>query len=1454
MSVLFLSRGHAACLLLLVGVLLGLHQPNVVAQDDDDELVPGLLAKFTGGGRTSERVVESLSFDWDKLAPDSRLASGPFSAEFSGQLLVQHEGATQWFVYGQGAVEIEVAGQKVLSGKLDQLGWLKGSDATSHIGVQPFKVRFERTSDRAELHVFWASESFGIEPLPVHLLLHDQPRLDLQLAERGRRLFAAYRCGQCHSADPHEVRLNSPDLRFVSVLDAEWLKRQLAGQHGNAARLSERQGASRRSDVKESPAAEGRGAEEPAASALRLTNSAGRMPSFGLNDAEVADLVAFLSSKSQSPKLDALPKPDKKRTDELDRADGLVLLKSTGCLACHVVNDVGMRGEFGGADLSAAAGKRSTEWFFAWLAEPERLNPQHRMPTFKLSVQERRQLALALSSLKPKDAAASANDTKKGVARRGADIVNDARCLACHNLPGTDKPVLGSIPPLTQPVKDWEQSCLAPTASRAKWRPTFPRPTDDERAALKAYVGSLTQQSSPQSLAERGRAVLEAKNCLACHPRGTNKGLASIAKSILASEPSLAAFGPALIPPNLSAVGDKLHDDALKQAISGESQVRKSWLKVRMPKFEFSDNEKSALAAYFIGHDRIPESSSRVAPQLGGESRSDSPTKAQAPVDDQTLLLGQTLVGPKGFSCIACHQMGSYVPKNTAIGTRGSDLLALRSRVREPFFHRWVHAPLRVVPGMEMPSYGTRPVKGVLDDNPQRQFETLWRTLNDPRFQPPTDIGSVEQFVYVEPNQPARIVRDVFTNSEANGGGYIPRAFAVGLNNQHNLLYDLDSLTVRSWTFGDLARQRTVGKSWYWDLAGSAIVPAFSRESDYLLLDQNAANAQPFGPTKTNGTVGKLVSYRPYQSGVEFVFDLNFTLNGIANSVRVREQLLPRGVADTTSTRAGLERHITVSSIPTGFEFVIARPKLNANDAKQLGRPTIRRADDAEAKWRDAPVATNAASGPHREVSRVTTNDGSASVTLLYEASLSAPALGVLPKPEIKGSLQKIESMPGFEGVQLPLLGSIMPTAMTFLPDGTLAFVSLKGHVYLARDTDKDGLPDSLQLFEEGLAAPYGIIADGDSLLVAHKPELLRLRDTDGDGRADERTVFASGWGFNDNYHDWTCGIVRDASGNLFVGTGSDYSQPGRPKEVSRWRGKILKISPTGEVQPFAHAFRYPTGLAMDAQGRLFASDNQGEQNCFNEINHIRDGQRYGVESLHERQPPVDPGQKPAMQVPHPYTRSVNGLAIIPETVTGPTSAWAGHGLSAEYNNRFLVRFTYHEVDGVVQGAVFPFSKPNFAAVEKSFLGPLSVAVSPTGEIFVGSIHDSGWLGGLNVGSIVKLKATSVPPGLKDIKATRDGFELSFFKPVDSTLGSDAKNYSISGYTRVWQGTYETPDSGRYQPPIDGVTISTDGLTARLKIERLKPDFVYEINCPAVFASSDAWPTIGSYTLHRIPK
>jgi hypothetical protein len=453
----------------------------------------------------------------------------------------------------------------------------------------------------------------------------------------------------------------------------------------------------------------------------------------------------------------------------------------------------------------------------------------------------------------------------------------------------------------------------------------------------------------------------------------------------------------------------------------------------------------------------------------------------------------------------------------------------------------------------------------------------------------------------------------------------------------------------------------------------------------------------------------------------------------------------------------------------------------------------------------------------------------------------------------------------------LPLDRSIMPTGITWTSDGTLAFTSLKGHVYLARDTNGDGIEDRLDVYEEGLAAPYGLLADGRDLIVAHKPELLRLRDVDGNGRADERTVLASGWGYSDNYHDWTCGLVRDARGFFYVGLGSDYAQKSRSVESSRWRGTVLRIAPDGEITPIAHALRYPTGLALDARGRLFATDNQGDRNPFNELNHIVEGRHYGVPSLHDEHRDA-PAMPPAVQVPHPWTRSVNGICFLPQSLPAGTPYYqslAGQGIGCEYNGRFLVRFTLQEVDGIVQGAVYAFSRspaersssarnPRSPETgEHDFIGPLCCAVSPRGDLFIGGIQDSGWLGGTNVGEIVRLRPNDrASNGIREIRATPDGFEIAFFEPVDRALAERTSSFALIGYTRIWGGDYSTADSGRHRLAVRKCTVSTDGRTVALSTDRPREGYVYEVTCKEIAGPGrqPIWPSTGYYTLHRIPK
>lgn len=1359
--------------------------------DEEGDFPPGLLARYSASGRTVERIDPDVSFVWNDSAPDPRLPAGPFNAEWTSLLLVRQDGQYRIHAYLQGEAAVQIDGKTVLTGRRSKPGWISGAAFPMSFGEKSFHVTFRKTSPAARLQLFWSSDHFELEPLPPQLLFRDEGRPELAAIERGRILYDAHRCNRCHQRENQRNSLPAPALATVATGgNADWLVHKLL----------------RPSD--ESPHA--------------------RMPDFGFNEKEARAVAAFLWHAAEKTQL-STPKRLKEKDRAKETRRGEILLRSVGCLACHQVGELGSEPPYGGGDLSRIGSKRSYAWLYTWLGNPGKLNPDHRMPVFQLRATERRQLALALSARVDENASTInvSLPADQELIATGRRLVEAARCAACHRIPGVEL-VAAGLPDLSQPVDDWSKSCLATTADRSKNRPAYP---SIDRDAIIAFVKSRTGMLSKEGPFALGKHVLERNNCLACHERDQTKGIRAVAGTVARTDSDLNGQSEALIPPALTAVGDKLRDAALAEAVSGEQkQIRLPWLRVRMPRFAHPEPEKAALLAHLIGHDRIPD----------GAPVANAVASAPKSTDAQTLVLGQTLVGAKGFSCVACHKIGEYEPKNVALGTRGSDLMMLDGRMRKSYFLRWTRSPLRIVPGMEMPSY-SKPVPRLLGGDVAAQLETMWNALNDPRFKPPTNPAVVEQYLFVKDGAPARIVRDVFTNPKENGGGAVARALAVGFHNGHSALFDLDTLTLRQWTFGDMARQRTIGKSWYWDMAGVPVVVGFAPDSDYVLRRQESG--EMVAPHKEFGTTGQLLGYHNHQDGVRFTYELNFEIDGARQTVQITETLQP-----TTSKgdhkRTGWERQIAAAGVPQGYQLYVARPIPKSS----VGSPSITRRDDPAVDWQLLPE-----DGPRREFVRLAHNGTNATGTLRYSAELRRDSLEFQEKPQPAPTATPVRSAPGFDGVQLPLDASIMPTAITWLRDGTLAFCSLKGHVFLAHDTDGDGLEDRLTVFEEGLAAPYGLIADGNDLIVAHKPELLRLSDTDGDGRADKRTVVATGWGYNDNYHDWTTGIIRDSQDNLYIGLGSDYAQKGRPREQCRWRGKVLRVSPDGRITPVAHAFRYPTGLAITSNDEIFVTDNQGVQNCFNEINYIEDGRHYGVPSLYEDDADAPP-MRAAVQVPHPWTRSVNGLFMLPDQF--PVSELGGHGVGCEYNSRLLVRFTHHRVGDSVQGAVYYLTLPAFKNEEQNFLGPICGAVSPRGEIYIGSIHDSGWLGGLNTGSIVRLTPNGrLPNGIRELRAVPGGFELEFMAPIDKSAASDVSNYSISGYTRVWEGGYATPDSGRYRVNVKSVEVSPDGRTATLRVDELRENYVYEVSCGDVgkAANIELWPDTGHYTMNRVP-
>ena len=222
------------------------------AQDEADELPPGLLAEYSTPSHTVRRVDPAIAFVWGAAAPDERLAAESFTAKWSGRVLLRGEGKTRWHAFVQGKVEVRIDDTIVVRGEADKPAWLNGEEFDFGFGEKPFAVTFARTGEAAQLKLFWSSNEFPLEPLPYHILFHEAAPPEIALAARGRVQFEAHRCASCHggvegrglrvegqtkatsttaSADS-QPSLLAPSLKHVGQgTSRAWLVEKVMGSH-----------------------------------------------------------------------------------------------------------------------------------------------------------------------------------------------------------------------------------------------------------------------------------------------------------------------------------------------------------------------------------------------------------------------------------------------------------------------------------------------------------------------------------------------------------------------------------------------------------------------------------------------------------------------------------------------------------------------------------------------------------------------------------------------------------------------------------------------------------------------------------------------------------------------------------------------------------------------------------------------------------------------------------------------------------------------------------------------------------------------------------------------------------------------------------------------------------------------------------------------------------------------
>ena len=487
-------------------------------------------------------------------------------------------------------------------------------------------------------------------------------------------------------------------------------------------------------------------------------------------------------------------------------------------------------------------------------------------------------------------------------------------------------------------------------------------------------------------------------------------------------------------------------------------------------------------------------------------------------------------------------------------------------------------------------------------------------------------------------------------------------------------------------------------------------------------------------------------------------------------------------------------------------------------------------------------------------------------------------AAGALAFGQVPSSSYKVETLPGPRGIAPEI------SAVTFGDDGRLYATFRRGYIY-----SFDPQSTRWHRFAEGLHTPLGIV-QGDrtsEFLVAQVPELTRVADTDGDGTADLFETVSDDWGLSGNYHEFIAGPVRDAEGNLYITLGlasgnADPREPARgeltrrPRRATepvqgkvnvirhyspvRYRGCALQIRPDGAVRPFSCGFRQPNGIAISPDGAIFVADNQGEWVGTSPLHHVTEGAFHGnPASLHWHPHflgtnPIEADvaeldrlrKKPAILFPQ---GDMGGSTAEPvfDLTDGAFGPYAGQMFVAEWTYPRVLRVDLQRVQGEYQGAAFPFVDGNGLRMANN-----RMAFSPDGRSLYVAQTSRIW------GSIEGLQRIvwqgEVPFDIRSMRLKRDGFELTFTKPVDARSASDPRNYSMTRYYYLYHSTYGSPKTDVTPVPVESVSLSEDAMRVSLEVRDLQEGWLYDLR-PGSIQSVDGEALVTgmvAYTLNRL--
>lgn len=442
---------------------------------------------------------------------------------------------------------------------------------------------------------------------------------------------------------------------------------------------------------------------------------------------------------------------------------------------------------------------------------------------------------------------------------------------------------------------------------------------------------------------------------------------------------------------------------------------------------------------------------------------------------------------------------------------------------------------------------------------------------------------------------------------------------------------------------------------------------------------------------------------------------------------------------------------------------------------------------------------------------------------------------------------------------------------LDFTPTGELV-VALRRHGILMAEPTADPAAFTWQRFAtDSLHNPTGLdVISQSEVLVSQMQELTRITDTDGDGVADLFENVSDDWGVTGNYHE-TIALTRDGgtgwylaigtashNGPTFYHTRGEFAplgRTGRNFAAGPWKGWVVHVDPTGEVTPFASGFRAHNGLLRDEQGRIWATDNQGDWRGTSPLYHVKEGNFHGHPSslIWDREFTSNVSDDPlqtyiddweayeahrtpaTVEFPHGLmSNSPSEPIVVPAgDAFGP---FAGQMLVGDIAGPRITRVMVEEVNGVMQGACVTLISGEIGG------GNNRLVFSPDGsQLYVGQTF-RGWTRDSTDG-LKRVTFTGENPfEVQNISIQPNGFKLTFTKPVTDEILSQLSNYTAQSYWYKSHFSYGSPQMDVTPLKVTAATVSADGLQVDLTIPGIEPRRIVQLDIAPGFVARDGTP------------